>query len=124
MVDHADDPDAELPSPAGVARRLFEPDHTIDYFPTREMLYLAEDCVTSCTDLAAGRTRIVGRPGDERAAYVASHLFFTLPLLDGLARRAVPPLGSVGARALHRISTSTERNGHRMSAYSSRWAAR
>lgn len=93
---HADDPAIALPAPAPPARRLFEPQHPVDYFPGREMLYLRDDGVASSVDLARGSIETALRRDDPRAAQIASHLFFTLPLLELLKRRGSYAIHAAG----------------------------
>jgi hypothetical protein len=86
-IEAVDDPRSALPQPAGVARRLFEPEYAIDYYPTHEALHLVDDGIETLADLAIGRVRTIVRRGDQRAVHIAAHLFFTLPLLELLKRR-------------------------------------
>lgn len=102
-IEAADDPAASLPRPPGPARRLFEPPHAFEYFADDDVVYLAEEgCVARC-DAAAGTARVAVRTTDPRAAFLASHLMLSLPLLELLKRRgryAVHAAGAaVGGRA-------------------------
>ena len=99
-ITEADAPASAVPRPAGLARDLFEPEYAIEYFPTRDMLYLADHSVVARADLATGRVSMAARPGDERGAFLGSHLFFTLPVLEYLKRR--------GTFAIHAASAALD----------------
>lgn len=81
-----DDASAVIRRPVGPVRRLFEAQHDLEYYPASGLLHFADAGVTAQCDPAAGVLRISVRSGDRRAAFLASHLFLTLPLLEILKR--------------------------------------
>lgn len=67
-------------------RRLFESQHELEYYPESGLLHLADTNIAAECDLANGVLRISVRADDQRAVFLASHLFLTLPLLEILKR--------------------------------------
>jgi len=86
-VEAADLPATILARPVGVARRLFEPEYAFDYFPEADLLYFVEPGAAASCDPSDGSIRIAVDPADPRARFVASHLFFSILLLELLKRR-------------------------------------
>jgi hypothetical protein len=81
-------------------RRLFEAEHELDYYPESGLLHLADANVAAECDPASGVLRISVRADDQRAVFLASHLFFTLPLLEILKRHERFAVHAAGV-ALH-----------------------
>lgn len=82
----SDDAAAAIPRPAGPVRRLFEAEHELEYYPEAGLLRLADTGVAAECDPASGVLRISVRADDQRALFLASHLFLTLPVLEILKR--------------------------------------
>ena len=94
-------PAEAIPRPAGEGRRLFEPEYALEYFPETDLLHLVEHGAVARCDPSAGSIRIAVDPLDPRARFVASHLFFSVLLLELLKRR--------GRFALHAASVGIDR---------------
>jgi hypothetical protein len=96
-------PRETVPRPNGPSRRLFEPEYAIEYFPETDTLYLAEPGAVARCEPADGSIRIAVDAADTRARFIASHLFFTISLLEILKRHgrfAIHAAGvAVGGRA-------------------------
>jgi hypothetical protein len=76
-----------IAKPRVPSRTLFQPGLELEYFPAIDVLRFANLGAVGQCDPASGTLRIVVSPGDARAAFVGSHLFFTLALLEQLKRR-------------------------------------
>jgi hypothetical protein len=70
----------------GPVRQLFEAQHDFGYYPASGLLHFADSGIAAQCDPEAGVLRISVRVGDQRAAFLASHLYLTLPLLEILKR--------------------------------------
>lgn len=90
------EPLADLPAPEGVARLLFEPQFQLGYYPASDELHLRDDGVAARSRPVDGTVRICVRAADPRARYIATHLFFALPLLEILKRRGRYHLHAAG----------------------------
>lgn len=86
-LEASDEPATILARPVGVARRLFEPEYAFDYFPEADLLYFLEPGAAASCDPSDRSIRIALDPADPRARFVASHLFFSVLLLELLKRQ-------------------------------------
>jgi hypothetical protein len=82
----SDNPSAVIRRPVGPVRQLFEAQHDFGYYPASGLLHFADSGIAAQCDPEAGVLRISVRVGDQRAAFLASHLYLTLPLLEILKR--------------------------------------
>jgi hypothetical protein len=89
-------PEVSLRTPAGRRRRLFEEAHELDYYPEARALRLVDVGVAALCDAAVGNVRILVRDDDQRAIHLASHLFFSLSLLEILRARGRYPVHAAG----------------------------
>jgi hypothetical protein len=89
-------PEATLPPPAARARRLFEEKYEIDYYAELGVIRMADLGVVCVCDIEAGSAKIRVRDTDMRAVHLASHLFFSLSLLELLRVHGRYPLHAAG----------------------------
>jgi len=86
------EPAASLPTPSGRPRRLFEEDYELHYYPDSNVLRLVDLGIAARCDVASATARILVRDDDARAVHLASHLFFSLCLLELLRARGRYPV--------------------------------